>query len=117
MHCCLCLSPSLYYSSSTLRQETLIALEIFPQLHLVWRLVLDPRIANWQPRLPAKTCLTLEVMSSGQVRACSDRQAYPSYNSITKSTTVILIVLVAVYQLVFSAGAIKYLLFHVQQFL
>lgn len=46
-------------------------------------------------------------------------QAYPYHNSIPKltMTTVILIALGDVYEIIFIAGATKYLLSHVQQFL
>lgn len=78
--CSLCLSPRLYYGSSTLWQETLIALE--RSLSNCWDQLSDPHVANCFPRLPINPCLILEVTSAGQVRVSFD-----SPNLITRPST------------------------------
>lgn len=68
----LCLSPTFYYCSNTLRQGTLIALEKSFSHYSSRDQRSDPCVANCHPGLPTNLCLILEVMSPCQVRVCCD---------------------------------------------
>ena len=112
--CSLCLSYSPYCGSSSSRQGILIVLEGLLGSYLHRNLVSVHYVANCCPGFPTQPCLIPDVMSPDQVGVCFDSLGF--HNSIPKLTTVTLTVLVAAYQLAFTAGVIRYLLSRIQQF-
>lgn len=104
--CSLYLDPSLYYTFSTLRQESLQLQKELLSYYLSRDQLLDP-IAK-SASLDFQPILVLFWRSCLQARVSLSSQAYPYHNSVPKLTTVILIMLVAIYTLIFTAGAIKY---------